>query len=114
MAMYDAYMAQMNRQDFTLFNLDDIDATFDAIVTVKYSQIQQKMMGIDIQFTPYYAGHTLGGAIWKIVKGPEKIIYAVDCNSRAELYVWFANQLTLDTWTRVYWSLLERNTPHCL
>lgn len=33
-----------------------------------------------IQVTPYNAGHTLGGTIWKIVKDQEAILYAVDWN----------------------------------
>lgn len=33
-----------------------------------------------IQITPFNAGHTLGGTIWKISKDQEVIIYAVDWN----------------------------------
>ena len=31
--------------------------------------------GAGIEITPYAAGHTIGGTVWKIVKETEEIVY---------------------------------------
>ena len=41
MFMYDLYQSRHNCEDFDLFTLDDVDAAFDLIVQVKYSQTIQ-------------------------------------------------------------------------
>ncbi len=41
MFMYDLYQSRHNCQDFDLFTLDDVDAAFDLIIQVKYSQTVQ-------------------------------------------------------------------------
>ncbi len=101
MFMYDLYQSRRNGEEFDLFTLDDVDAAFDHVVQVKYSQtIQLKGTFISINsstlslhlgkghgltITPYAAGHMVGGAMWKIVKdGEEEIIYAVDYNHKKE------------------------------
>ena len=103
MFMYDLYQSRRNGEEFDLFTLDDVDAAFDQVVQVKYSQtIQLKGMfiiidqlllnmppfsgkGHGLTITPYAAGHMVGGAMWKIVKdGEEEIIYAVDYNHKKE------------------------------
>lgn len=110
MFMYDLYQSRHNGEDFTLFTLDDVDAAFDLIIQVKYSQtVQLKGMlltglsnlhlllllqvcvflgkGHGLTITPYAAGHMVGGTMWKIVKdGEEDIIYAVDYNHKKERY----------------------------
>lgn len=41
MFMYDLYQSRHNGEEFTLFTLDDVDAAFDLIIQVKYSQTVQ-------------------------------------------------------------------------
>ncbi|XP_064403755.1 cleavage and polyadenylation specificity factor subunit 2-like [Halichondria panicea] len=89
MFMYDLYQSRRNGEEFDLFTLDDVDAAFDQVVQVKYSQtIQLKGKGHGLTITPYAAGHMVGGAMWKIVKdGEEEIIYAVDYNHKKERHL---------------------------
>ena len=69
-----------------MFTLDDVDAAFDRIQQVKYSQtVSLKGKGHGLQITPLSAGHMIGGTIWKIVKdGEEEIVYMVDFNNKKE------------------------------
>ncbi|KAG8892831.1 hypothetical protein FRC00_011430, partial [Tulasnella sp. 408] len=62
---------------------------FDAVSTLRYSEpihLAGKCQGITI--TPYSAGHTLGGTIWKI-RSPSSgtIVYAVDMNHTKERHL---------------------------
>lgn len=38
MFMYDLYQSHYNMEEFELFNLDDVDATFEKIIQLKYNQ----------------------------------------------------------------------------
>lgn len=61
--------------------LSDVENAFDNITSLKYSQstnLQDRLEGFVI--TPYNAGHTLGGTIWKIQHEQESVLYAVDWN----------------------------------
>lgn len=71
--------------------LEDVEASFDKVIPLKYSQTvtldpnsQDSASGVSsegtIQITPYNAGHSLGGTIWKIVRSQAVILYAVDWN----------------------------------
>ena len=89
MFMYDMYLSRVKCEDFELFNLDDIDAAFESIIQVKYSQtISLKGKGQGLQITALPGGHMIGGTIWKILKeGEEEIIYAVDYNHHKERHL---------------------------
>ncbi|XP_008576222.1 PREDICTED: cleavage and polyadenylation specificity factor subunit 2 [Galeopterus variegatus] len=89
MFMYDLYQSRHNTEDFTLFTLDDVDAAFDKIQQLKFSQIVNlKGKGHGLSITPLPAGHMIGGTIWKIVKdGEEEIVYAVDFNHKREIHL---------------------------
>jgi len=89
MFLYDIYQARHNIEDFSLFTLDDVDATFEKITQLKYNQtVLLKGKGQGIAITPLPAGHMIGGTIWKIVKdGEEDIIYAVDYNHKKERHL---------------------------
>ena len=41
MFLYDLYQSRHNSEEFDLFTLDDIDAAFDQIIQLKYSQTVQ-------------------------------------------------------------------------
>jgi Cft2 family RNA processing exonuclease len=43
--------------------------------------------GLGITVTAYAAGHTLGGAVWKVHKEAEDVVYAVDYNHRKEKHL---------------------------
>lgn len=96
MFMYDVFLSRSNTEDFDLFSLDDIDAAFDKMTHLKYSQtVHLKGNGQGLQITPLPAGHLIGGAIWRILKeGEEEIIYAVDYNHHKERHL---NGCILDT-----------------
>jgi cleavage and polyadenylation specificity factor subunit 2 len=88
MSMYDTYQAHANNEEFDVFNLDDVDAAFERLVPLKYSQhyhLAGKGKGITI--TAYAAGHTIGGSLWKIRKENEEIVYAVDFNHNKERHL---------------------------
>lgn len=89
MFMYDLYQSRYNMQDFTVFDLDDVDAAFDKVVQLKYNQtisMRGRVYGLSI--VPMPAGHMIGGTMWKIMKaGEEDIIYAVDFNHKKERHL---------------------------
>jgi len=89
MFLYDIYQARHNIEDFTLFTLDDVDATFEKITQLKYNQtVVLKGKGQGLALTPLPAGHMIGGTIWRIVKdGEEDIVYAVDYNLKKERHL---------------------------
>ncbi|XP_030854971.1 cleavage and polyadenylation specificity factor subunit 2 [Strongylocentrotus purpuratus] len=99
MFMYDLYQSKHNYEEFDLFNLDDVDAAFDRIIQLKYSQsVTLKGKGHGLTITPLSGGHMIGGTIWKIVKdGEEEIIYAVDYNHKKERHL---NGAVLETISR--------------
>ncbi|KAG8218668.1 beta-lactamase-like protein [Butyriboletus roseoflavus] len=66
-----------------------VHEAYDAVNTLRYSQpthLQGKCQGITI--TPFSAGHTLGGTIWKI-RSPSAgtIVYAVNMNHMRERHL---------------------------
>ncbi|KAF2069615.1 hypothetical protein CYY_009063 [Polysphondylium violaceum] len=88
MFLYDLYQNKMEQQEFELFDLDDVDACFEKKRFQELSFSQHYTFeggkGNGISITPYLAGHMIGGAIWKITKETDTIIYAVDYNHRKE------------------------------
>ncbi|CAO2141490.1 unnamed protein product [Urochloa humidicola] len=88
LTMYDHFISRRQVSDFDLFTLDDVDAAFKNVVTLKYLQnylLNDKGEGIVI--IPHGAGHTLGGTVWKITKDGEDVVYAVDFNHRKERHL---------------------------
>jgi len=85
LAMYDVFLSRSAKEDFTLFSMDDIDNVFDDehnnFVPLRPQQpclLSGKAEGITV--SPHNAGHLIGGALWKITKESEEIVYAVDYN----------------------------------
>ncbi|KAL7680025.1 putative ribosomal protein L25 [Plasmopara halstedii] len=85
-ALYDAYQAKTKQDnDFSLFSLDDVDLVFERFKQLKYSEkLTLRSSGEGIVITPHVAGHLIGGALWRIMKETDDIIYAVDYNHRSE------------------------------
>ncbi|KAF8338964.1 beta-lactamase-like protein [Cantharellus anzutake] len=69
--------------------LKEISIAFDSLITLRYSQLAHlsgKCQGLTI--TPYAAGHTLGGTIWKIRSASSgTIMYAVHLNHMSERHL---------------------------
>ncbi|GAO47354.1 Metallo-hydrolase/oxidoreductase [Saitoella complicata NRRL Y-17804] len=59
-----------------------IDAAFDHIQSLRFSQPTRIMGGVSI--TAFNAGHTLGGTIWKLERGGETVVVAGDWNHARE------------------------------
>ncbi|KAG5457275.1 MAG: beta-lactamase-like protein [Olpidium bornovanus] len=92
LTVLDALKSKLDSEPFDLFTKDDINAAFDRITQLRYSQPTAltvpalklvetghrwragKCKGITI--TAYSAGHTIGGTIWKIKKDTDEIVYA--------------------------------------
>ncbi|XP_044746186.1 probable cleavage and polyadenylation specificity factor subunit 2 [Coccinella septempunctata] len=89
MFLYDLYQSHFNMEDFDIFSLDDVDATFEKMIQLKYNQsVPLKGKGYGLTITPLPAGHMIGGTIWKIMKsGEEDIIYANDFNHKKERHL---------------------------
>jgi len=89
MYMYDHFLTRQDQEDFQeTFSLDDVDTAFAAFVPVKFMQLSMlRGKGEGITVTAYAAGHTLGGAVWKIGKDAEDVVYAVDYNVRKERHL---------------------------
>ncbi|KAG0292428.1 cleavage and polyadenylation specificity factor subunit 2 [Dissophora globulifera] len=88
LSLYDIWQSKRASEDFTTFNLEDIDQAFEAITCLRYQQpteLSGKCKGITI--TASSAGHTVGGTIWKISKDTESILYAVDYNHRKDKHL---------------------------
>ncbi|KAG0280873.1 cleavage and polyadenylation specificity factor subunit 2 [Linnemannia exigua] len=88
LSLYDSWQSKRATEDFTTFNLEDIDQAFEAITCLRYQQpteLAGKCKGITI--TASSAGHTVGGTIWKISKDTESILYAVDYNHRKDKHL---------------------------
>ncbi|UIZ28127.1 hypothetical protein KXD40_004574 [Peronospora effusa] len=85
-ALYDAFQAKTKHDsDFSLFSLDDVDLVFENFKQLKYSEkLTLTSSGEGIVITPHVAGHLIGGALWRIMKETDDIIYAVDYNHRSE------------------------------
>ncbi|KAF7638849.1 Cleavage and polyadenylation specificity factor subunit 2 [Meloidogyne graminicola] len=86
--LYDWLNGLSSVTPFNLFSFDDIDAAFDKVQQVKYSQTILLKGDNGFQITPFPAGHHIGGAIWRITKmGEEEIVYAVDFNHKKERHL---------------------------
>lgn len=91
--LYDAYQMKTSVEKFEVFMHEHIDAAFQEINQLRYSQpiqLSGKCKGISI--TAYAAGHSIGGTVWKIKKDTETIIYAPEYNHKKERHL---NKTTL-------------------
>ena len=53
MFMYDWYLSKYNMEEFDLFNLDDVDNTFDKVVQLKYNQ-SVPLQGLSLTYLSYF------------------------------------------------------------
>mmetsp|Transcript_12290 Transcript_12290/g.37200 ORF Transcript_12290/g.37200 Transcript_12290/m.37200 type:complete len:762 (-) Transcript_12290:32-2317(-) len=88
MFMYDTYQSFRSVEEFALWDLDDVDTVFESIRLVRYMQrVELSTPTGTIEISAHPSGRTLGGAVWRIVKETEEIVYAVDFNHRKEKHL---------------------------
>ncbi|TPX34148.1 hypothetical protein SmJEL517_g03138 [Synchytrium microbalum] len=86
--MLDAVASRLDGEDFTLFTDQDVYTAFDRMTQLRFMQTEGlKGKASGIQITPYPAGHTVGGTIWKIKEDTNDIVYAVDYNHIKERHL---------------------------
>ncbi|KAG0049733.1 cleavage and polyadenylation specificity factor subunit 2 [Gryganskiella cystojenkinii] len=90
LTMYDIWQSKRAAEDFTTFNLEDVDRAFEtrALTCLRFQEptaLSGKCQGIVI--TASSAGHTVGGTVWRITKDSESILYAVDFNHRKDKHL---------------------------
>jgi len=70
------------------FDLDDVDAAFDKIRALKFDQpLSLRGRGAGVVVTAHRAGHSVGGAYWRISRGADEVVYAVDVHHARERHV---------------------------
>ena len=91
LTLYDLFAARHSEGDFDAFTLDDVDAAFSGVQQLKYTQTltlaRPDSAATAVSVAPFAAGHTLGGALWRITAGAEEVVYAVDWNNRGERHL---------------------------
>jgi cleavage and polyadenylation specificity factor subunit 2 len=94
-ALFDAFQSRAaveeagwERDAFTLedvsraFNMREFDGPMEKVRFTEESAVRG-----DVLVTAYAAGHQLGGAMWRVVKGAESVVYAPRVNHKAELHL---------------------------
>lgn len=87
--LYDTYQNYSDRREFTAFSMSDIDDAFENAIQLKYSQryhLTGKGEGVSV--TPFCAGHTLGGAVWRIEHDLDDVVYMMNVAHRPDRYAW--------------------------
>ena len=84
LALYDLFAARHSEGEFDAFTLDDVDAAFANVTTLKYLQTLT-LRGVAL--CAYPAGHSLGGCVWRLVVGAEEVVYASHWNNRQERHL---------------------------
>jgi cleavage and polyadenylation specificity factor subunit 2 len=90
LTLYDLFAARHGDGEFDAFTLDDVDAAFASVQHLKYTQtltLARTDGRTPVAVAPFAAGHTLGGALWRITAGAEEVVYAVDWNNRGERHL---------------------------
>ncbi len=96
LALYDKYLSKHYNGPFSLFSPDSIDAAFEKVVGLKFSQHVVLDTAKDsstplplggVEITPFAAGHTLGGAVWRIKVGMDEIVYCSHYNHANERHL---------------------------
>ncbi|GBG26003.1 Cleavage and polyadenylation specificity factor subunit 2 [Hondaea fermentalgiana] len=80
--LYDAYISRAREKPFDLFDLDDVDRMESRIKDIGYEfpiTVRGKSVS-PIEIDALAAGRILGGAMWRIRREPDVILYAVDFN----------------------------------
>lgn len=91
MCTIDAYRAQgiVGPFESAIMTEDDIERIFESVRLIKISQpLRLRIPKLEqVVITAYDAGHTLGGAIWKISDGAEFALVAYDWNHSRDAHL---------------------------
>ena len=88
MFLYEAHRAAEDAGRPPPFSLDDVDRAFERFVELKYSQqVRLSGRGAAISLLPLAAGHSIGGALWRISKGVEEVLYVGKFNLSRERHL---------------------------
>ena len=130
MTMYDVYQQEVagwrrrvdDGSEEELFTLDDVDAAFDAMIPLKYSEerpLPPKLAGSGgggvgegqgrLRISPHQSGHSVGGAVWRILRESDVLLYAVDYNHGKERHL---DGGVLEAFTRPALLLLDTAALH--
>ncbi|OHT01772.1 hypothetical protein TRFO_31289 [Tritrichomonas foetus] len=104
--MYDHYCNKLEEGNFNLFSASDIRRTFDSIETMTYQQ--ECTLGENIIITPYKAGRSIGGAVWRIVKGQNEIIYSNSIYNGNDRHLGGFDQAVISQWHPTLWIVDAR------
>ncbi|KAH0787055.1 cleavage and polyadenylation specificity factor subunit 2 [Histomonas meleagridis] len=104
--LYDHYCNRLEESVFDLFNANDIKKTFDSITSMMYEQ--EKELANNIVITPYKSGRSIGGSVWRIVKGQKEIIYANSIYNKKEMHLDGFNSDLISTWHPTLWIVDSR------
>jgi cleavage and polyadenylation specificity factor subunit 2 len=79
---------ERSKFNFSVFDTDSILKTFDSIRQLKHNQeVALSGTGEGITIVPRHCGRLLGGAMWRICKDTEAVVYAVDFNHKNEIHL---------------------------
>ncbi|KAI6191554.1 Cleavage and polyadenylation specificity factor subunit 2 [Aphelenchoides bicaudatus] len=88
LSLQDWFLSHKSVEDFTTFDMKDIETAFELVEYVKFGQVINLKGDNGLQIMPLVAGHMIGGALWRITKmGDEEIVYATDFNLRKERHL---------------------------
>lgn len=104
--LYDHYCNKIEEGDFNLFNTNDIVTTFNSIEKMTYQQ--ENEIGDHIIITPYKSGRSIGGAVWKITKGQNEIIYTNSIYNGNDKHLGGFNQDDISQWHPTLWIVDAR------
>ena len=104
--MYDHYCNKIEEGDFKLFNANDIKTTFDSITKLTYHE--ETILGDNIVITPYKSGRSIGGAVWRIVKGQNEIIYSNSIYNGNDKHLGGFDQSVISQWHPTLWIVDAR------
>jgi len=88
--LYDFYYSRNLMEQFDLYNLDQVDSTFESMKTLKYKEkftfeIPNQDKDSKIKFVPLPSGGTIGGVTWKITYKMLRILYIARPYMKSEI-----------------------------
>ena len=104
--LYDHYCYKLEEGPFDLFNANDIKKTFGSITPMIYQQEKELAHGIVI--VPYKSGRSIGGAVWRIIKGQKEIIYMNSIYNKNEMHLDGFNADYISQWHPTLWIVDSR------
>lgn len=104
--IYDHYCNKLEEGPFNLFNANDIKKTFGSITTMTYQQEKELAHGIVI--IPYNSGRSIGGAVWRIIKGQKEVIYTNSICNKNDMHLDAFNTDIVSQWHPTLWIVDSR------